>query len=246
MNKIKVKESNLDNLSSVKVEEHDNKLIITFLEDNFVEIEDSHNYDEYIVNINKNVNVNIYEFNEKTSGSNYTFNIHKNANLNITKFYHNSLINETNTINLLEENANIDFNIKTIATEKQNFNIFVNHISKKTTSNIKNCGVNVDGEINFNLESKVPNGIIGCEANQNSRIINFTDNLCTIKPNLLIDETDVVANHSALIGKFEDDELFYLQSRGIDYVSALKMLVKGFLKVDNDKKVDKLLDKYWR
>lgn len=244
MNKIKVKESNLTDISGILKEVVDDKLIITFQESIDIEIDFEHKYSEYIINIEDNVNVSIYEFIENKT-SNYIYNINKNASLNITKFYHNIIVDNTDIINLNEENAKVNYNLKTIANEAQNFNLYVNHNALNTISDIKNNGVNIDGHINFMIESKVPNGIKNCTANQSSRIVTFNENKCTIKPNLLIDETDVIANHSALIGKFEDDEIFYLESRGIDYTMALKMLVKGFLKID-DPKVDKLLDRYWR
>ena len=44
-----------------------------------------------------------------------------------------------------------------------------------------------------------------------------------------IDEEDATANHEATIGKIGEDELFYLQSRGIPENEALNLLVMGFL-----------------
>ena len=79
----------------------------------------------------------------------------------------------------------------------------------------------------------------------------MTNNKCEIKPNLYIDCDDVEASHSALIGKFSDEEMFYMQSRGIDYENALKLLITGFLSSDiTDKnilnKINKNIKKYWR
>ena len=70
-------------------------------------------------------------------------------------------------------------------------------------------------------------------------------------PNLYIDSHDVEASHSALIGKFSDEELFYLQSRGLDIKSAEKLLVTGFLtsNITNNrilKIINKNIYKYWR
>ena len=86
---------------------------------------------------------------------------------------------------------------------------------------------------------------------QKEAIINLTNNKCEIKPNLYIDTSDVEASHSALIGKFSDEEMFYIQSRGIDYETALKLLITGFLTSDiNNKKIieniNKNINKYWR
>ena len=45
----------------------------------------------------------------------------------------------------------------------------------------------------------------------------------------LIDNYDVDSNHAAYIGKFRDEELFYLMSRGISRDVANRLLLNGFL-----------------
>jgi hypothetical protein len=47
---------------------------------------------------------------------------------------------------------------------------------------------------------------------------------------ILIDEYDVNAAHSAYIGGFNSEELFYLESRGIEADNARKLLTTGFIK----------------
>lgn len=49
------------------------------------------------------------------------------------------------------------------------------------------------------------------------------------KPNLEIFADDVKASHGATIGQLEEQELFYLQSRGISHQEALRMVSFGFL-----------------
>ena len=56
------------------------------------------------------------------------------------------------------------------------------------------------------------------------------DNNSEIRPNLYIDEFDVEARHSSIIGKFDKNEIFYLMMNGISYDKANELLVKGFLK----------------
>ena len=51
----------------------------------------------------------------------------------------------------------------------------------------------------------------------------------TICPNLLIDNYDVLSNHAAYIGKFKDEVLFYMMSRGISLDVAYRLLLNGFL-----------------
>ncbi|HLC92980.1 MAG TPA: SufD family Fe-S cluster assembly protein [archaeon] len=48
-------------------------------------------------------------------------------------------------------------------------------------------------------------------------------------PSLEIKTDDVKATHSATVAKIDEEEMFYLQSRGIEKESARKMVVKSFL-----------------
>ena len=153
-------------------------------------------------------------------------------------------------INLNGDNAKVDYNLKTVCKSFEKYNYLVYHNARKTSSNIINNGVNIlEGELEFNVSSFVPNDIKKCYVNQESRIINMTDNLCIIKPNLFIDEEDVIASHSALIGTFSSFEIFYLMSRGISKKESDRLLTKGFLMKGISYHKDDLkeiIDKYWR
>lgn len=49
------------------------------------------------------------------------------------------------------------------------------------------------------------------------------------EPNLEIENGDIVgAGHASSVGRFDDEELFYLQSRGISEREARKLVVRGF------------------
>ncbi|HCQ31067.1 TPA: hypothetical protein DIU27_01625 [Candidatus Collierbacteria bacterium] len=50
------------------------------------------------------------------------------------------------------------------------------------------------------------------------------------EPKLEIENNDVKASHAATVGKIDEDQLFYLTSRGIDEPSAKILIVEGFLK----------------
>lgn len=197
-----------------------------------------------------NFNLREYRFG-KNFKIRYQYSLMENSNTEIYKFYDVAGIKEMNIIYLLGTNAKIDYNFKTISTGCEKYNMTIYHQASNTDSDIKNNGVNINkGNLQFNVSSFVSSGNIGCNINQSSRIINLTDNKCQINPNLFIDEYDVSANHSALIGKFSDDEMFYLESRGIDEITALNLLINGFLTSNMPseigKKITKNIDKYWR
>ena len=59
---------------------------------------------------------------------------------------------------------------------------------------------------------------------------------------LLIDNYDVVSNHAAYIGKFKDELLFYMMSRGISRDSAYHLLLNGFLIQSDSISFDQIKD----
>lgn len=235
-------ESKFLNVTSVKIKVvSDTDLII-----------ESHDSDiklDFCFNILDGVSFNLFEIKD---GGEYKYQfkyyLEKNSKLNVQKISDVYKIKEMNMINLNGDGALVNFYLKTVCKKKEKYNFLVYHNAKKTISNIINNGVNIlDGELEFNVSSFVPKGIKGCDASQKNRIVNLTNEKCTIKPNLFIDEEDVSANHSAYIGNFSYDEFFYLMSRGIDENSAMKLLIKGFLMKDifNSEFLDEVINKYW-
>lgn len=206
---------------------------------------------DFYFNVLSGVKVNIYEY--KHDGDykfQYKYYLEENSCLNIEKVNDGKEIKEMTVINLNGEGAKVNFNLKTISKKHEKYNFLVYHNAKNTVSNIINNGVNIlDGDLEFNVSGFVSNGIIGCDINQSARIINMTENSCVIKPNLFIDENDVIANHSALIGTFSPDEIFYLMSRGIDKTEAEMLLTKGFLLKNISyykEQLEDIIFKYWR
>lgn len=206
---------------------------------------------DFYINVISGVKANIYEYKSKGDYKfQYKYYLEENSYLNIEKVNDGNNIKEMNLINLNGENAVVNFNLKTICKDIEKYNFLVYHNAKSTVSNILNNGVNIlDGKLEFNVSGFVSNGITGCDINQKARIINMTENICVIKPNLFIDEEDVTANHSAHIGTFAYDDVFYLMSRGISKREALNLLIKGFLLkgVTYYRDVlEEVINKYWR
>lgn len=206
-----------------------------------------------IFNVKESVDFNLLEINNSIVKTQYIFDLEANSTTFVFKF--NDIIEgkERTIINLKGINAKIDYNFKTISKTNEEYDYIINHKANNTESNVNINGVNIlDGLLSFNITGDVPKGILDCVVNENSRIINFNDNTCVIKPNLLIEEYSVSANHSALIGSFSKDELFYLQSRGIPKDLALNLLVKGFLTSNISifssykEEIEKIINKYWR
>lgn len=178
----------------------------------------------------------------------YEYNLDAYSDVTVTKFYDCDSVKELDLIELNGEYASINHQLKTIAKEKQRFDLVTYHNATHTESHMLNHGVNIEeGSIDFQVTSIVYQGMKGCTLNQNNRIITMNDQKCNIEPILLIEEDDVVANHSAHIGQFDEEQLFYLMSRGIQKEKALQLLIKGFLleSVSEIDSIQKIIEQYW-
>ena len=175
----------------------------------------------------------------------YKYNLGKKAICNIEKLNIVNSIREMIIANL-DENSSINYIFKSIANYKENYDYMIYHNGINSNSNIINNVINELGSVYIQISSFIPKNISGCSANQFNRIINNTDNSCEIRPNLYIDCDDVEANHSALIDKFNYNELFYMYLKGIDNNSAFKLLTKGFLlsKITNKEIIDLINKRY--
>lgn len=110
------------------------------------------------------------------------------------------------------------------------FNIRVLHSASNTHSEIFNHGVNIlDNKLTYKVDGVVPKSSSKCICNQENQIINMKNGKSTICPNLFIDNYDVISNHAAYIGKFKDEYLFYMMSRGISLDVSYRLLLNGFL-----------------
>lgn len=266
MNKIKVVNDNLEKANvdkNIQIEYYQkeclfaiNDLKINVTKSSDLEIEIDLKEDSKLnfnINVEENVILNLNIITKGKLGKiQYKYTLNENSVCNVFKFQNINSIKEMVIANLNGINADFEYNFKTISNNKETYDYHIFHNSKNTISNIKNNAVCIDdGNVIYQVSSFVPKNITGCIVNQNNRIINLTNNKCEIKPNLYIDTSDVEASHSALIGKFSDEEMFYIQSRGIDYDSALKLLITGFLTSDIDNKkiinnINKNIKKYWR
>jgi Fe-S cluster assembly protein SufD len=110
--------------------------------------------------------------------------------------------------------------------------LFVDHNAPRTRSNVDYKGA-LQGEgahavwIGDVLIRKVAEGIETYESNRN---LVLTDGCrADSVPNLEIETGEIEgAGHASTTGRFDDQQLFYLQSRGIDADEARRLVVHGF------------------
>jgi Fe-S cluster assembly protein SufD len=98
-----------------------------------------------------------------------------------------------------------------------------------TTRQTHKCIVDDRGHAIFNGKVFVPKAAQLTDAGQlNRNLLLSSKARVDTKPQLEIVADNVKCTHGATVGQLEVDELFYLQSRGIDADSARKLLVQAF------------------
>lgn len=212
-----------------------NKIVLEEIKSNYVEFKDNGRYSleefdskKFIVKKEKDIVIDIV--NENDIDSEYVFDVEENCNLTINIFDVSKNINRSISININGENSNILLNISSISLCENNYNINVYHNSKNTTSNTNVHGLALDNnKIFIKNNGYIKNGSQNSKLNQDNKVIIMCDNNSKIEPNLFIDEYDVEASHGAYIGKFDEEELFYLNSRGLDDNESYNLLINGFL-----------------
>lgn len=95
------------------------------------------------------------------------------------------------------------------------------------------------GELNLTGMIKVNRGAVGAQAFLKQNVLLLGENSrATAIPELEIETDEVKASHAATVGQLDGEQLYYLESRGIEENRAKKMLVMAFLE-DILPKIDK-------
>ena len=152
-----------------------------------------------------------------------------------------------NTTNILGDGSEANLKIVTLGVKEQKtyFNSEVVNQGLSSKGDILQHGVLLDkSHIVFNGVGFIVKGATGSNAYQSSRMLTLSsDAKADANPMLLIDENDVMAGHGASLGRIDEEQLYYLQSRGLTRKESSRLLVHGFLSpVIAELTVDKIKD----
>ena len=177
--------------------------------------------------VEDNFCLNILEIDNNTEND-FLITLKENSRLIYNKAGKN--IKDKVIVNLDGNNSSVVINSSVVSSE-DSFSFFeIRHNANNTISNLSNHGVNAkNNELIFKIDAFIPVGSISCKTSQENKIININNGKSSILPNLIVDTDDVEANHSAFIGDFDKDILFYLKSRGLTLEKAKELLISGFL-----------------
>lgn len=126
-----------------------------------------------------------------------------------------------------------DAQVIAISTGQQRVGVNTRVVNRgqQTVGNIVQRGILLDqSQLTFNGIGHIIHGAHGANAEQENRVLMLSDQARgDANPILLIDENDVLAGHAASIGQVDQEQMYYLMSRGIDAQTAQNLVIRGFL-----------------
>jgi len=105
------------------------------------------------------------------------------------------------------------------------------HVAKDTFSRTIIRGV-IDGTASTNYEGmvKIQQGAKNTDTDLKAHMILLSKTAhAKAIPRLDVSENEVKAGHGATVGRIDEEQLFYIMSRGLNLVQAKHIIVKGFL-----------------
>lgn len=172
-------------------------------------------------------------------------------------------INKDTTQNLfcvLKEDANININVDIQKDVKFSLNVVIYsyqnaivNINVKTNSffdkseNIVNINAiaNDSSSMNIKLDSMIPENINFAKISQNIKGILLSENSRILGiPQLTVNSDQVIANHALNIGGMNEEELFYLMSKGFNEQTCKKIILNGFIKLSLNSLSENKQNKY--
>lgn len=138
------------------------------------------------------------------------------------------------TASLLKGNgSSTDTKVITVGTGDQKLSLTTRavHTGKATTSELTTRAVMRDESTAIiNGITTIQKGASGANGEQTEKILMLSPKARgDANPILLIDENDVKAGHAASVGQVNEEQLYYLMSRGISKEVATQLIIYGFL-----------------
>lgn len=115
--------------------------------------------------------------------------------------------------------------------EEKTYDISFIHEAVGSESKMENYGVATDkSKLTFKGVSHIQNSAPKSNASQQAKIIVFDDDVvASSSPSLRIDNNDINASHAAIVGRLNDEHLYYLMSRGLSEDESRRLITYGYL-----------------
>lgn len=134
---------------------------------------------------------------------------------------------EKEILGIIEAKEPGDYTVKVLA----------DHIAKNTFGRVTIKGVaqngariKIDGMVKIEKEASLTNSFLEMRV-----LLLDKKSSAVAEPKLEIENNNVKASHAATVGKIDEDQIFYLKSRGVGEEEVKDIIVEGFLKEIKDK-----------
>ena len=105
----------------------------------------------------------------------------------------------------------------------------VTHKGKKSKCDQDFRFVNKECDSSFEGKITIPKGVTGCESHMlNKNLLLDDESFAFSKPELDIKNDDTVCSHGATTGPLDENQVYYLRSRGIPEPQAIEILIEAF------------------
>lgn len=110
--------------------------------------------------------------------------------------------------------------------------VSIHHLGKDSFSRVSFFGIDFsEKKFSFVGNSYIPKGMSGSDTRQEGRITNLAkDCKSEVSPALYIEENDVKASHGAALGTYDQDQVYYLMSHGLDETESKRLITSGLLR----------------
>ncbi len=123
---------------------------------------------------------------------------------------------------------------KFLVAGEKDIHMYYQNTGPKSSVLIDNSAIVLScGDLILECTGDIVKGAYQSSSHQKSRTLTFKDvkrALCI--PKLLIDEDDVEASHAMSCGAIDEEIMFYMQSKGLDEKSAMRLLIHSYLMLD--------------
>lgn len=185
---------------------------------------------------NSSLDLTIFDLNQTAKVENkFTFELGTNANLKLVIVSLNSTKTASEVVvNLNGEGGDANINVISVANSgvETTFNVIANNHAPRTKANITQRGVAVNGGSNvFKATGFIGQDCYQAVNYQQSRVL-LLDGASKgeASPILLINHHDVEAGHAAGVSRVDEEEMYYLMSRGIGRQQAEELMTIAFIR----------------
>lgn len=208
-----------ENLNTILIDEYEKKI---------------ENFNGILLSNHTSIHMHLYGNNhiskiQMPNKSDIRIDLEDNATLNLNLSFDENIETIKMIINSKNQTTlNCRFNIETEKDFKMEFEN--NVIGNQNKSNICIHAISKhDAKMKIKTIGRIKKNTLDNEFLEELKGLTLKQESITFIPELIIDSDSVIANHNATIKNIDQEELFYLQSKGISKEQSIELIKNGFL-----------------